>query len=61
MEVEHIKLLVELMQTRISILRLKSDDYAWTCYVDDKTKHDFERSLDQIDELIKELRNNHAK
>lgn len=56
MTVDKIKLLVDLVQTKVEILKLKADDYTWACYVDDKTKNDLENALLQIDALIIELR-----
>jgi len=53
---EHtVKLKVDLLMTKVSILKLKADHYAWQCHTDAHTKNQLEESLKEIDELTKAL------
>jgi len=56
MEYKHITALVNLTMNKVQILKLKADDHAWACYVDDNTKQQLEITLTEIDNLLDELR-----
>ena len=55
MNIEKIKLLVDLTKAKIDILKLKADDYTWACHVDEVTKSHLLDALKDIDELISKL------
>lgn len=56
MKIEYIKELVSLTVAKVEILKLKANDYAWACHVDDKTKEDLLKTLDEIDSLIASMK-----
>ena len=53
---DHIKELVSLTIAKIEILKLKADDYAWSCYVDDQTKQQLEDALLEINSLLSDIK-----
>lgn len=55
MNIEKIKLLVDLTKAKVDILKLKADDYTWACHVDEATKTQLLNTLKDIDKLISEL------
>ena len=55
MNIEKIKLLVDLTKAKVDILKLKADDYTWACHIDEATKTQLLNTLKDIDKLISEL------
>ena len=52
---DKIKLLVDLTKTKVDILKLKADDYTWSCHVDKNTKEILEKTLIEINEILELL------
>ena len=55
MNIEKIKLLVDLTKAKVDILKLKADDYTWACHIKKKKKTQLLNTLKDIDKLISEL------
>lgn len=58
MDIEKIKIIVELTKAKVDILKLKADDYTWACHVDKDTKDQLEETLIDINEQLSGLRSN---
>lgn len=43
---------IKLVLARVEILKIKADDYTWSCYVPDNVKKQLEESLKEIDGLL---------
>lgn len=56
MNIEKIKLIVDLTMAKVEILRLKADAYQWACFVDAETQEQLLATKDEIDRQLKELR-----
>ena len=56
MDIETIKIVVDLTKAKVDILRLKADDYTWACHVDADTKAQLEATLMDINSQLAELR-----
>ncbi len=57
MDIDKIKLVVDLTKAKLDILKLKADHYSWTCHVDGDTKQQLINLKDDIDIQLRELRN----
>lgn len=53
---EEVKLIVDLTLAKVEILKLKADDYAWQCHVDEETKKQLLDTLDEINLMLIALR-----
>lgn len=56
MNIDNIKLIVELTKAKVDILRLKSDDYTWQCFINEESKEQLLNILEEIDILLNELK-----
>ncbi len=54
MDIEQIKLIVDLTMAKVEILKLKADSYTWS-YVDVETKATLEKTLVSIDSQLSAL------
>ena len=54
-ELDKIKILVDLTLAKVDILKLKADDYAWACHVDDNTKKQLGKTLVDINKTLSEM------
>ena len=52
---EKMKLKIDLIKARVDILKLKADQYEWSCFIPDDVKDSLEETLIEIDEKLKEL------
>lgn len=55
MNIETMKLRIDLVKARLDILKLKANDHDWSCYVPSDVKISLEKTLVEIDEALKEL------
>ena len=55
MQIEKIKLIVDLTRAKVDILKLKADDYNWQCHIDTETKEQLLNTLEEIDKQLKSL------
>ena len=56
MNYERSKMIVDLTIAKIEILKLKADDYNWSCYTDDETRELLLQTLDDITLMLKDLK-----
>ena len=56
MDIDKIKLIVDLTMAKVSILKMKADDYEWACHVDKDTKEQLLMALTDIDIQLAQLR-----
>jgi hypothetical protein len=43
---------VDLIKTKVEILKMKADDYSWQCHVSEDVKAEFEKILVEIDNVL---------
>lgn len=55
MNIDKLKLRVDLIKSRVEILKLKANDYEWQCHVPDAAKEGLEKALLDIDQALTEL------
>lgn len=55
MDFEKLKLKIELTKARIDILKMKANDYEWSCFVPNDVKGSLEKSLVEIEQALAEL------
>lgn len=55
MNIDKLTLKVELVKARVDILKLKANQYEWSCFVPDDVKESLEKTLVEIDQHLKEL------
>lgn len=56
MDIDTIKLIVDLTMAKIDILKLKADAYNWQCHTDADTKEKLLEALESIDEILATLK-----
>ena len=55
MDIEKIKLIVDLTKAKVDILKIKSDDYKWYGCMDDETRKQLLDTLEEINKQLKSL------
>lgn len=55
MPINKTQLKIDLIKARIDILKLKSNDHDWACYVSDNVKSQLEQTLVEIDKELEKL------
>ena len=52
---EKTKMIIDLTLAKVEILKLKSDHYNWTCNIPEETQNSLEKTLLDIDSILKNL------
>lgn len=50
------KMKIDLIKTKVEILKLKANDHDWCCYVPKEVKQQLEEVLIDIDEELKKIK-----
>lgn len=45
---------INLIKMKVDILKLKANDHDWQCYTPPKVKEELEKTLAEIEEMLKE-------
>ena len=56
MDIDKIKLIVDLTMAKVSILKIKADAYEWACHVNEDTREQLLMTLTDIDSQLAQLR-----
>lgn len=57
MNLDKIKIITDLTLAKVSILKLKADEYTWNCFVNEVTKKQLLDILIDIDKQLLEINN----
>ena len=52
---ENLKMEIDLIKSKVEILKLKADDYNWCCHVPKDVKEELDKTLTKIDRYLSEI------